>query len=145
MPPPQGGVPDALPWAVDAIPKVVFDPKLMDAVVDIGSVVSIPYDPTNAGVHCLRAVIAPKGKVSHVQGQHGCLVVDGEWWIQSTLVIVHYNPATKRLPGLLLTFIDHGMADNSQEGISISGFSAPASPAHSQECVSGHGHGSDHR
>ena len=125
MPPPQGGVPDALPWAVDAIPKVVFDPKLMDAVVDIGSVVSIPYDPTNAGVHCLRAVIAPKGKVSHVQGQHGCLVVDGEWWIQSTLVIVHYNPATKRLPGLLLTFIDHGMADNSQEGISISALRLP--------------------
>ena len=123
--PPPGGEPDANPWAADAIPKIKYDPVTQDIILDMAAVVSIPFDPTNNGVQSLRAIIAPKGKVLRVPNQPGCLVVDGEWSTQQGLAVVHYKSATKRLPGLLLTFVDHGIADVMQHGVSISALRLP--------------------
>eukprot|EP00966_Prymnesium_polylepis_P178235 4127212-Prymnesium_polylepis.1 len=53
------------------------------------------------------------------------MVVAGDWSKQEALCLVHFAPALKRDPELLINFIDYGFANISMTGISVESLSLP--------------------
>lgn len=119
------GQPDAVVWSGEVPPKIPFSSKDIDVVLDVKSLCGLPWDAEQDGVHTFRALFFPKGKVIHVPDMPGRYVVDGNWKRQEALVVVHFVEATKRLPELLLSFVDHGMASELQAGISVETLKLP--------------------
>ena len=119
------GQPDAVVWSGEVPPKIPFSSKDIDVVLDVKSLCGLPWDAEQDGVHAFRALFFPKGKVIHVPDMPGRYVVDGNWKRQEALVVVHFVEATKRLPELLLSFVDHGMASELQAGISVETLKLP--------------------
>jgi hypothetical protein len=85
----------------------------------------IPFDPLVDGVLSFRALMLPKGKSMAIPDVHGCFAVDGSWTNQVALMVVHFVEKTRRLPELLCYFIDHGMANRDQSGISVASLKLP--------------------
>ena len=123
--PPSGAEPDAVVWSGEVAPQIPFSFEQSDVVLDFKSLCGLPWDPQQDGIHTFRALIFDKGKVMHVPDMPGRYVVDGNWDQQSSLQVVHFVESTRRLPELLLSFIDHGMACESQTGISVETLKLP--------------------
>ena len=123
--PPSGGEPDAVVWSGEVAPKIPFSSDQYDVALDVKALCGLPWDAQQDGVRAFRLLLFQKGKVIHVPEMFGHYVVDGEWTTQTAIAVVHFKEATKRLPELLITFIDHGMADESQKGISVETVALP--------------------
>ena len=122
MPP---GNPDAVVWSGEVPPEIDFNTTETEVVIDLKALCVLPFDHEMDGVHAFRALFMPRGKTMKVPDAHGCYIVDGTYSNQTALSVVHFVDSTKRLPELLLSFIDHGMASGTQTGISVSSLKLP--------------------
>ena len=122
---PSGGPPDAVVWSGEVPPKIPFTATDTEVVLDGKSLCGLPWDADQDGVRAFRALLFPKGKVMHVPDMPGRYVVDGEWVQQTALVVVHFVESTNRKPELLLSFVDHGMASETQQGMSVETLKLP--------------------
>ena len=118
-------MPDGNPWDGEVPPKIPFNSDVTECVLDIKGICSIPFDTDAEGVCSFRVLMMPKGKTMAIPNVHGCYIVDGDFTNQVALVIVHFNDNTHRLPELLCYFMDHGMANRDQSGLSVVSLKLP--------------------
>ena len=113
----------------DVPPKVPFDAKTMECVLDVRALCGLPMDTEEDGVLAFRALLLPKGKTLHVPGEPGCYATLGPWQTQIALSEVHFLAATKRKPELLLAFADNGMLSSNMTGVFVMSLQLPLQKA----------------
>jgi len=111
-----GGVPEK--------PERAFDASTHVAVLDLKGVFEFPFNPLQSGTKSFVVILFPRNKVVHA-GMSGCYVVDGGYSVERALGIAYFKDGSLQSPELILAFIDHGIADSSQTGISIESLPLP--------------------
>ena len=106
-------------------PQRKFSAAESTVVIDLKGLHEVPFDTESSGTKSFRAIVFPKDRVSHVDSMVGHYVVHGEYRLETSLTIVYLHDGTLLLPNLLLSFIDHGLADSEQCGISVESLPLP--------------------
>ena len=85
----------------------------------------IPFDPESNGVRALRAIVFKRGMGTFYPDDHSKLVIAGEYFVVSSLTLVHFDTATQREPELLLNFVDFGLLNSAVSGVSVETLALP--------------------
>ena len=91
---------------LDQRPQYPIDHSKMSVVVDVRSMVGLPFENQEAGMMTLRAFIFPTGYFTNVENKPGKYVVSGKWRGQWALSRVHFQASMKRPSELFLGFVD---------------------------------------
>lgn len=124
---PPAAAPEEATEEADAPPEAPdfgFDAAQHTLVVDLGGLCAIPYDAQSSAIESLRAFRFEKGRAMHGP-QAGTYAVAGTQETLSTLMRVHFAPATKRKPELVISFADYAMASDTTTGIFVCSLALP--------------------
>ena len=121
----QPATPEATPSSM-----VMFDHGKEQLVFDMKGVSSIPYDTDETGIESTRAFILPRNQFVHVPDVpgHYTTVDTDEPKVITALMKVHFNPATKKKPGLLVGVQDFGIANAARHGQFVRTVELPLEP-----------------
>ena len=95
-----------------------------DLVVDYKGLMSVPFDISNDGFKCARALIFLQGKTVHVPNVPGQYVTTGPYQVVTLPCMVHFD-STIRKPELCISFVDFAATNGELAGVAVETLALP--------------------
>ena len=100
--------------------RIAFDPETQEIILDLKGLCALPYDLELSAFHSFRGIIMPSGKFVHEPKKAGKYLVLGNFRSVTCFTLVHFKPSMERTSELLLSFVDHGLANaTSMHGVQV--------------------------